>query len=174
MTENDHRPTVRFSARRGVVSQPQPITASTLYNLVSCPHRVTMDLFADPRERDEVSPFVQLLLERGQAHEDAIISGLGQPFLDLSRDTNHEKESCPAKPMGRSKSVRVAPAKPEQTASLRKRYQLVSAHDARVWLPFALTAATARGTSSGNRRRIGRYASRDSRQGVQGGVVRAT
>ena len=29
---------------------PHPITASMLYDLVTCPHRVTMDLFADPNE----------------------------------------------------------------------------------------------------------------------------
>ena len=31
-----------------------PITASMLYDLVSCPHRVTMDLFADPAQRDGI------------------------------------------------------------------------------------------------------------------------
>jgi hypothetical protein len=29
-----------------------PITASMLYALVTRPHRVTMDLFADPADRD--------------------------------------------------------------------------------------------------------------------------
>ena len=29
-----------------------PVTASMLYDLVSCPHRVTMDLFADPAQRE--------------------------------------------------------------------------------------------------------------------------
>ena len=37
-----------------------PITASMLYDLVACPHRVSVDLFADPGERDKVSPFVRL------------------------------------------------------------------------------------------------------------------
>ncbi|MGH8656256.1 MAG: ribonuclease H-like domain-containing protein [Gammaproteobacteria bacterium] len=31
---------------------PTSITASILYNLVACPHRVTMDAFADLAERD--------------------------------------------------------------------------------------------------------------------------
>jgi hypothetical protein len=31
---------------------PTHITASMLYDLVACPHRVTMDLFGDPVERD--------------------------------------------------------------------------------------------------------------------------
>ena len=36
-----------------------PITASMLYDLETCPHRVSMDLYADPADRDEVNPFVQ-------------------------------------------------------------------------------------------------------------------
>src|SRR2546429_219837 len=54
-------------------SKQSPITASMLYNLVSCPHRVAMDLFTDPAERDEVSPFLRLLWERGTAHEKNIV-----------------------------------------------------------------------------------------------------
>jgi hypothetical protein len=34
-----------------------PITGSMLYDLVSCPHRVTMNLFTDPAERDKISSF---------------------------------------------------------------------------------------------------------------------
>jgi predicted RecB family nuclease len=68
------------------------ITASLLYNLIACPHRVTMDLFADPAERDEVSPFVRMLWERGAAHEQATIGGLGTRFLDLSIYHGDEKE----------------------------------------------------------------------------------
>jgi predicted RecB family nuclease len=70
-----------------------PITASMLYNLVACPHRVTMDLFGDPKDRDEVSPFVQLLWDRGQAHELAVMADFGQPFLDLSGYSEDEKEA---------------------------------------------------------------------------------
>jgi hypothetical protein len=46
-------------------SMSTPITAAMLYDLVQCPHRVTMDLFADPAFRDKVSPFVQLLWDKG-------------------------------------------------------------------------------------------------------------
>ena len=70
----------------------RPITASMLYDLVSCPHRVTMDLFADPKDRDDVSPFVQLLWERGFAHEQSVMAGLAVPFLDLSALGGEEKE----------------------------------------------------------------------------------
>ena len=68
------------------------ITASMLYSLVTCPHRVTMDLYADPALRDEVSPFVQLLWDRGAAHEKQIVSEIGRPFVDLSAFAGDDKE----------------------------------------------------------------------------------
>jgi predicted RecB family nuclease len=69
-----------------------PVTASMLYDLVNCPHRVSMDLFCDPDERDAVSPFVQLLWDRGAAHEKDVIGGLHEPFLDLSMYGGDEKK----------------------------------------------------------------------------------
>jgi hypothetical protein len=51
------------------------ITGSMLYALVACPHRVTMDLYADPAERDPISPFVKLLWKRGTVHEDETMHG---------------------------------------------------------------------------------------------------
>ena len=44
-----------------------PVTAAMLYDLVACPHRVTMDLFADSTQQDEPNPFVQLSLGEGYA-----------------------------------------------------------------------------------------------------------
>src|SRR5665811_499604 len=69
-----------------------PITASMLYNFVQCPHRVTMDLYADPALKDKVSPFVQLLWERGSLYEEEVIEGLSLPFVDLSHYAGDEKE----------------------------------------------------------------------------------
>jgi predicted RecB family nuclease len=63
-----------------------------LYDLVQCPHRVRMDLFADPVERDRVSPFVQLLWDRGSLYEKEVIAGLKLPFTDLSQLSEDEKE----------------------------------------------------------------------------------
>lgn len=60
------------------------ITALMLYNLVQCPHRAFLDLFGDTARRDEVSPFVNLLWERGTAVERETIARLNEPFLDLS------------------------------------------------------------------------------------------
>ena len=70
------------------------VTASLLYNHVICPHRVTMDAFADPGARDPVSPFVQLLWERGTLYEREVIAGLGIPFVDLSTLAGEAKEQA--------------------------------------------------------------------------------
>jgi predicted RecB family nuclease len=69
-----------------------PVTASMLYDFVQCPHRLTMDLFGDSRKRDKVNPFVELLWQKGTAHEKDVISDCGTPFLDLSIYAGDEKE----------------------------------------------------------------------------------
>ncbi len=69
-----------------------PITASMLYNLVQCPHRVTMDLFGDATQKDAISPFVQLLWERGQAFEREVIETLEIPCVNLRDDPAQERE----------------------------------------------------------------------------------
>jgi predicted RecB family nuclease len=77
------------------------ITAATLYDLVQCPHRVTLDTFGDPTKRDKVSPFVQLLWDRGTSVEQEVIRGLSQPFLDLSIYTGEKKEQLTCEAMAR-------------------------------------------------------------------------
>lgn len=52
------------------------ITAAMLYDLVQCPHRPAMDLFGDPAKRDEISPFVRLLWEKGTAFEHEVIDSI--------------------------------------------------------------------------------------------------
>jgi predicted RecB family nuclease len=69
-----------------------PVTASMLYDLVTCPHRVTMDLYGDPAKRDEANAFVQLLWEKGSLYEREVIAALSLPFLDLSEYAGDEKE----------------------------------------------------------------------------------
>jgi uncharacterized protein len=71
---------------------PASITASMLYNLVLCPHRVERDLFADPAERDPANAFVQMLWERGTAYEQQVVRGLGAAPLDLKAGTEEERE----------------------------------------------------------------------------------
>ena len=63
-----------------------------LYDLVSCPHRVRMDLCGDPADRDEINPFVQMLWEKGSLYETEVIDGVHTPFLDLSIYSGDEKE----------------------------------------------------------------------------------
>jgi hypothetical protein len=82
-----------------------PITASMLYSLIACPHRFTMDLFGDPAMRDEISPFVNMLWERGALHEQAAIRGLGTPALDLSTYHGDEKERLTTEAIERGEPV---------------------------------------------------------------------
>jgi predicted RecB family nuclease len=69
-----------------------PVTAAMLYDLVQCAHRPAMDLFGDPVKRDEISPFVRLLWEKGTAFEHEVMDGLKLPVLDLSPYAGDEKE----------------------------------------------------------------------------------
>lgn len=68
------------------------ITASMLYNLVSCEHRIFLDTFGDPSQRDEPNAFIQLLWEKGTLFEQNVIQKLDTPFLDLSCYRGKEKE----------------------------------------------------------------------------------
>jgi len=71
-----------------------PITASMLYNLIQCPHRLNLDLHEDPSERDPESKFVELLWERGTLFESEVISKLKIPFTDLSTLSSEKREYC--------------------------------------------------------------------------------
>jgi uncharacterized protein len=69
------------------------ITASDLYDYVSCPQRVYLDHFGNPDERDAVSPFVRLLWERGTAYEQRVIQGLApEEYVSLKQLSAQEKE----------------------------------------------------------------------------------
>jgi predicted RecB family nuclease len=68
------------------------ITGSMLYDLVSCPRRVALDLFGDQDLRDPISPFVQMLWARGNLFEKETIAGLHIPFLDLSNVHGGDRE----------------------------------------------------------------------------------
>lgn len=64
-----------------------------------------MDLFADPNERDKVSPFVQLLWDRGIAHEAEIVARISEPFLNLSNYAGSEKEKLTLEAMDRGEQL---------------------------------------------------------------------
>lgn len=82
-----------------------PITASMLYNLVQCPHRVTMDLYGDPSRKDAENPFVELLWERGNAFEKEVIDELEVPFTDLRSYSGEEKQRLTFDAMARGDSL---------------------------------------------------------------------
>ena len=71
------------------------VTASTLYDLVSCPHRVALDSFEDPTKRDKVSAFVKMLWERGSAYEASVIENFAgrTPVLDISTLPETDREA---------------------------------------------------------------------------------
>jgi len=75
------------------------ITASMLYSFAMCPHRVFLDLFGDSAERDEVSPFVELLWERGHLFEEETIAALDVPFLNLRGVPREEREELTSRAM---------------------------------------------------------------------------
>lgn len=63
-----------------------------LYNFVQCPHRVSLDLFGNPAEKNAVSVFVQLLWDKGNEFEREVIENLKLPFTDLKLYSKEEKE----------------------------------------------------------------------------------
>ena len=91
----------RAAPRSSEALQEPPVTAAILYDLVQCPHRVSRDLRADPIDRDEINPFIQLLWERGALHEKETIERLNVPFLDLLAYAGDEKERLTYEAMDR-------------------------------------------------------------------------
>ena len=69
-----------------------PVTASMLYDLVVCPHRVAMDIFTDKTQQDEPNAFVELLWKKGFLHEKKVMKDLDVSFTDLSVFAGDEKE----------------------------------------------------------------------------------
>lgn len=70
----------------------RPITASMLYNLSQCPHRLFLDVHGDPAGRDPESGFLRLLWEKGTEYEKSVIEGLHMPFTDLSASPPEVRE----------------------------------------------------------------------------------
>ena len=82
-----------------------PISASQLYSHLTCGHRVYMDAFGDPPLKDPVSPFVQMLWEKGSVFEAETIATLGVSFVDLSGFHGEEKERETRAAIGRGESL---------------------------------------------------------------------
>jgi predicted RecB family nuclease len=81
------------------------VTASVLYDLVQCPQRVALDAFGDPANRDPIKAFVRLLWERGALFEREAIAKLSQPFTDLSKASDSDRERLTFEAMARGDSL---------------------------------------------------------------------
>lgn len=81
------------------------ITASMLYCYTTCPHRVMLDLFGNPFERDEISPFVELLWERGHLFEQETIEGLSISFLNLRGVPLAQREEMTSRAMANGEEL---------------------------------------------------------------------
>jgi predicted RecB family nuclease len=77
------------------------VTASVLYDLVQCPHRVALDAFGDAVKRDDINPFVSLLWKRGALFERETIAKLQLPFTDLSKTDEVDRERLTRDAMAR-------------------------------------------------------------------------
>lgn len=80
------------------------ITASMLYNATKCPTRPLLDQFENPALRDTVSPFVNLLWERGALHEERVVLEMVPKPLNLldAAWTHEEREQRTHKAMRES------------------------------------------------------------------------
>jgi predicted RecB family nuclease len=75
------------------------ITATMLYNLTICPHRLALDLFEDPAKRVPESAFLKLLWEKGTLYEEEVIRKLEVPVADLGGKNPAERERLTAEAM---------------------------------------------------------------------------
>ena len=76
-----------------------------LYDLITCPHRVSMDVFGDLAEKDPPNPFVQMLWDKGTKYEKEVVAGLDRPFLVLSAFADDEKERRTTEAMQRGEPL---------------------------------------------------------------------
>jgi predicted RecB family nuclease len=89
----------------GLTEAMMIVTASILFNLVECPHRVSLDAFGSPADRDVVNPFVRLLWERDSLFERETIAKLQISFLDLSKATEDDRERLTLEAMARGEPL---------------------------------------------------------------------
>jgi len=81
------------------------ITASMLYNIVKCEHRVWMDLYGNPEERDAPSGFVELLWRHGRAHEEEVVGRKSGSMLDIRSHPVRERERLTSEAMARKEPL---------------------------------------------------------------------
>lgn len=83
----------------------RPVTGSMLYDLIQCPHRVYADIFGAADDRDEVSPFVRMLWERGNQFEAQVMGSREPSYLDLTSAPRHERERLTREAMERGEPL---------------------------------------------------------------------
>jgi hypothetical protein len=81
------------------------VTASVLYDFVQCPQHVALDAFGDAADRDAIKAFVRLLWDGGALFERETIARLGQPFTDLTRTSDIDRERLTFDAMARADSL---------------------------------------------------------------------
>lgn len=81
------------------------ITASMLYNLSQCPHRLFLDVHGDPGKKDPESSFLRLLWEKGTEYEKGVVEGLNMPFVDLSARPHEVRERLTLEAMDRGEGL---------------------------------------------------------------------
>jgi len=82
-----------------------PITASMLYDYTRCPTRVGLDLFENSEKRDPISPFVQMLWDRGHLYEDEVISKLKYPHVNFKGLPSKERVKLTTEAMNRKEPL---------------------------------------------------------------------
>jgi predicted RecB family nuclease len=69
------------------------ITASKLYDYLQCPHRPWRDVHGPQEEKSqEINAFIQLLWERGVAHEEKVIGRIGE-FVNIKEFPYAERQA---------------------------------------------------------------------------------
>ena len=67
------------------------ITGSKLYDYIQCPHRVWRDVYGPMEEKIvETNPFVELLWNKGVAHEERVVADVGG-YVDLREGSLQER-----------------------------------------------------------------------------------
>lgn len=85
--------------QKGIYHTSMAITASKLYDYLTCPHRVWRDEYGPQEEKDaEPNPFVQMLWEQGLAYENERLLLMGE-VVDVQRGTIEERAAYTIKIM---------------------------------------------------------------------------
>lgn len=85
--------------------KPRPVTASMLYDMVTCERRIAHDLHGDPALRDPVNQSVQMLWDGGTAHEREILGRIEGQVVDLKDVPDVDRTTATAVAMAGSADV---------------------------------------------------------------------